>query len=132
MSVTVDYTKQFNDIITGLGFLDRKLDVIQKNTRTPLFHSQRRIKLVDKTGTKNVWVAINVPFPMKFWTVRANPSTAKLLIGFGTTDNLQETPPLQNYESMAAGEVYERYTAPKLIFLQSDTDDTEAEITIWV
>jgi hypothetical protein len=123
----IDWTPLINELQSDFAKMDRKLNWIAENTRPPRFHSLREFTL----ATANQWYPVHVPPGIKMWLIKAQSATPVLKIAFGTTDNLQESPPLTNYETIPANTPKSEFTSPLLIFLSSDTTNTVIEMEIW-
>jgi hypothetical protein len=121
-----------------LAILGKMLRRIEEHSRAPRFYFHRRVPL----ATHAVWYSVLIPKGIvRKIVINAVPATSTLLIGFGATDNLQETPPDQNYRTLATGSTnskgypYEILGSPpkdcSVLFLQSSADSTVAEVEIW-
>lgn len=117
------------ELQNGFMMMNKYLGWIANNTRPARFHSAREFQM----PTQNKWYSFILVKTLRHFIIRVNPQTAVLLIGYGETDNLQETPPIKNYTTVAAnsGRV-QINAAPPMIFIQSDTNTTTLEIEQWV
>jgi hypothetical protein len=117
------------DIRDSFARLDRDLKYL-----VPLVKSQGTLYAVKRIPLKThgTWYPVEVPPNLRSWFVQAIPTTAKLYIGYGETNNLQEVPPIQNYSTIPAATTRTEDTTPRMIWLQSDTDNTIAELELWV
>jgi hypothetical protein len=128
-----DLLKGISDTLTqirnGLGFIDRN-----QRQEAVLLKSQGSHAFVKRIGlaSKDKWYPVQVPPNLRSWFVQAIPTTAKLKIGYGESDNLQEQPPQENYSTISPATPRSEHTSPKMIWLQSDTDNTIAELELWV